>query len=147
MGNNLANAVPSSETYCHKDQPKQTATYQYQIHCHTLEEVSSSKYLEVTISEDLTWRKHTDDTVNRANKTHGFVLGNLSDCSAPVKSAAYTTKVIIALPSNYMPISLCSKGMEHILHSQVMKHLEAHDIFSDQQQGFWKRGSCERGLL
>ena len=28
--------------------------------------------------------------------------------------------------------SACSKVMEHILHSQVMKHLEAHGILSDQ---------------
>ena len=47
----------------------------------------------ITISEDLNWRKHVDDTVNKANKTLGFVRRNLSDCSAPVKSAAYTTMV------------------------------------------------------
>ena len=65
----------------------------YQIHGHTLEVVDSSKYLGVTISEDLNWIKHIDDTVNKANKTLGFVRRNLSDCSAPVKSAAYTTMV------------------------------------------------------
>ena len=65
----------------------------YQIHSHILEVVDSSKYLEVTISEDLTWRKHIDDTVNKANKTLGFVRRNLGDCSAPVKTAAYTTMV------------------------------------------------------
>ena len=63
----------------------------YQIHGHTLEVVDSSKYLGVTISQDLTWRNHIDNTVNKANKTLGFVRRNLSDCSAPVKSAAYTT--------------------------------------------------------
>ena len=31
--------------------------------------------------------------MNKANKTLGFVQRNLSDCSAPVKSAAYTTMV------------------------------------------------------
>ena len=65
----------------------------HQIHGHTLEVVDSCKYLGVTISEDLNWRKHNDDTVNKANKTLGFVRRNLSDCSAPVKSAAYTTMV------------------------------------------------------
>ena len=65
----------------------------YQIHGHTLEVVDSSKYLGVTISEDLTWRKHIDDTVNKANKTLGFVRRNLSDCSTSVKTAAYTTMV------------------------------------------------------
>ena len=65
----------------------------FQIHGHTLEVVDSSKYPGVTISEDLNWRKHIDDTVNKANKTLRFVRQNLSDCSAPVKSAAYTTMV------------------------------------------------------
>ena len=32
----------------------------YQVHGHSLEVVDSSKYLDVTFSEDLTWRKHTD---------------------------------------------------------------------------------------
>ncbi|MCG8035359.1 MAG: hypothetical protein JAZ03_24705 [Candidatus Thiodiazotropha taylori] len=53
-------------------------------------------------------------------------------------------------PANYRPISLtsvCSKVMEHILHSQVMKHLEAHGILSDQQHGFRKRRSCESQLI
>ena len=39
-------------------------------------------------------------------------------------------------PANYRPISLtsvCSKVTEQILHSQVMKHREAHGILSDQQ--------------
>ena len=61
----------------------------YQIHGHTLEVVDSSKYLGVTI----TWRKHIDDTVNKANKPLGFVRRNLSDCSTSVKTAAYTTMV------------------------------------------------------
>ncbi|MEW8489873.1 MAG: reverse transcriptase family protein, partial [Candidatus Thiodiazotropha endolucinida] len=45
-------------------------------------------------------------------------------------------------PANYRPISLtavCSKVMEHILHSQR--------ILSDQQHGFRKRRSCESQLI
>ena len=62
-------------------------------HGHTLEVVDSNKYLGVPISEDFTWKKHIDDTVNRANKTLGFVRQNLSDWSDPVKSVASTTMV------------------------------------------------------
>ncbi|MCG8078457.1 MAG: reverse transcriptase family protein, partial [Candidatus Thiodiazotropha taylori] len=65
----------------------------YQLHGHTLEVVNSSKYLGVTISEDLSWKKHIDSTASKANKTLGFVRRNLSDCSPTVKSAAYTTMV------------------------------------------------------
>ena len=45
-------------------------------------------------------------------------------------------------PSNYRPISLtaiCSKVMEHILHSQIMQHLDAHNILSNQQHDFRKK--------
>ena len=53
-------------------------------------------------------------------------------------------------PANYRPISLtsiCCKTLEHIVHSQVMNHLEQHKILSDQQHGFRKRRSCESQLV
>ena len=53
-------------------------------------------------------------------------------------------------PSNYRPISLtavCRKVMEHILHSQVMQHLDHHNILSDSQYGFRKKRSCDSQLI
>ena len=53
-------------------------------------------------------------------------------------------------PANYRPISLtavCCKVMEHILHSQVMKHLDFHNILLDNQHGFRKKRSCESQLI
>jgi len=55
-----------------------------------------------------------------------------------------------ANPGNYCPISLtsvCSKVMEHIVHSGIIKHLEQHDILSDQQHGFPKNRSCGTQLI
>ena len=52
--------------------------------------------------------------------------------------------------SNYRPVSLtsiCSKAMEHIVHSHLMKYLDSHHILSDQQHGFRKRRSCESQLI
>ena len=52
--------------------------------------------------------------------------------------------------ANYRPISLtavCCKMMEHILHSQVMKHLDLHKILSDNQHGFHKKQSRESQLI
>ena len=37
--------------------------------------------------------------------------------------------------------------MEHIIHSQVMQHLDTHKILCDQQHGFRKRRSCDSQLL
>ena len=41
-------------------------------------------------------------------------------------------------PKNYRPISLTvvCKSMEHIIVSQIMKHLKEHNILSDSQFGF-----------
>jgi len=55
-----------------------------------------------------------------------------------------------ANPANYRPISLtsvCSKAIEHAVHSNVMKHLEQHNILTDQQHGFRKGRSCESHLI
>ena len=52
--------------------------------------------------------------------------------------------------ASYKPISLtsvCCKILEHIIHSQIMRHLDIHQILSDQQHGFRKNGSCESQLI
>ena len=52
--------------------------------------------------------------------------------------------------SNYRPVSLtsiCSKAMEHTIHSHLMKYLDSHHTFSDLQHGFKKRRSCESQLI
>jgi hypothetical protein len=53
-------------------------------------------------------------------------------------------------PSNYRPVSLtciCSKLLEHIIVSNIMKHLESNNILVDSQHGFRSRRSCETQLL
>ena len=52
--------------------------------------------------------------------------------------------------SNYRPVSLtsiCSKALEHILHSNIMDHLEEHNILTDAQHGFRCKRSCETQLI
>ena len=43
--------------------------------------------------------------------------------------------------------SLCCKIQEHVITSNVLKHLENHDILTDCQHGFRARRSCETQLL
>jgi len=55
-----------------------------------------------------------------------------------------------ANPANYRPISLtsvCSKVMEHVLHSSIITHLAHHNMLSDQQHGFRKTRSCVSQLI
>ena len=50
------------------------------------------------------------------------------------------------IAENYRPISLTSvtcKLLEHIIHSNIIKHLEANTILSDKQHGFRKRRGYE----
>ena len=52
--------------------------------------------------------------------------------------------------SNYRPVSLtclCCKLQEHILTSNILKHLDTHDILTDCQHGFRARRSCETQLV
>jgi hypothetical protein len=53
-------------------------------------------------------------------------------------------------PANYRPVSLtaiCSKILEHIIHSNIMNHLLQNNLLSDNQHGFRARRSCENQLM
>jgi hypothetical protein len=53
-------------------------------------------------------------------------------------------------PANYRPISLtsvCSKILEHIIHSSIMSHFDKNRVLCDNQHGFRKRRSCETQLI
>jgi hypothetical protein len=52
--------------------------------------------------------------------------------------------------SNYRPVSLtclCCKVQEHILTSNILKHLDRNTMLTDCQHGFRARRSCETQLL
>ena len=51
---------------------------------------------------------------------------------------------------NYRPVSLTSitcKLLEHIIHSNIMRHLDKNKILTNQQHGFRKNRSCETQLI
>ena len=53
-------------------------------------------------------------------------------------------------PENYRPVSLTSitcKLLEHIIHSNVMDHLDKFEILNDIQHGFRQKRSCETQLI
>ena len=57
-----------------------------------LDSVSSAKYLEVTIPDDLSWSTHIDITKS-ANQTLGFLNRNIQVHNEDLKSVAYKTLV------------------------------------------------------
>ncbi|XP_078597679.1 uncharacterized protein LOC144873858 [Branchiostoma floridae x Branchiostoma japonicum] len=61
----------------------------YVLHGHTLETVSTVKYLGTTMSENATWDTHINTMVTKANKTLGFLRRNLKISSVSIKEKAY----------------------------------------------------------
>ena len=54
------------------------------------------------------------------------------------------------MASNYRPVSLtciCCKLLEHIVVSNILNHLDHHNILVDCQHGFRAKRSCETQLL
>ena len=82
--------------------------------------------------------------------THLFQQ-SLRDNSIPIIwKQAYVTPIYKkgnrSDPKNYRPVSLTSlvcKTMEHIIVSQIMKHLESNNILVEVQHGFRSKHSCE----
>ena len=50
-----------------------------------------SKYLGVTLTNDLSWNKHVENVAAKGNGTLCFIKHNLRERTKPVKAASYTT--------------------------------------------------------
>ena len=65
----------------------------YNLHGHKLEVVDGAKYLGVTITNDLIWNKHINNTVNKANKILGLLKRNIKVNCPKIKEKAYNSMV------------------------------------------------------
>jgi len=63
------------------------------LHGHVLEQVSTEKYLDLNLHEQLSWNFHTDATAKTANKTRSVIARTVHSCPKNVKAACYTTLV------------------------------------------------------
>ena len=63
----------------------------YTTHGQTLTVEESSKYLGVTLTNDLSWNKHVENVAAKGNRTLGFINRKLRECTKPVKATSYTT--------------------------------------------------------
>ena len=72
---------------------KSRVMYRYTLHDHILEEVPSDKYLGITISNDMSWNKHIDQTSSKANRKLGFLRRNIKTRDQALKEKAYNTIV------------------------------------------------------
>ena len=68
-------------------------TNKYYIHDTELLTVKDAKYLRVTVSSDLSWNKHVDNTVKKATTSLNFLKRNLHGCPTGVKDQCYKSLV------------------------------------------------------
>ena len=61
----------------------------YVLYGHTLENVSSAKYLGVTINNTVSWDDHTSNTGSKANRVLGFLRRNLKISASNIKEKSY----------------------------------------------------------
>ena len=68
---------------------KYTATFAYSLHGQVLMEVKFAKYLGVTISNDMTWNNHIDNTAAKASKKLTFLKRNIKVKDSTLKEKVY----------------------------------------------------------
>ena len=56
----------------------------YELHGHTLDSVSSAKYLGITIQQDMNWDNHINNMANKASRALGFLRRNLTISSSAI---------------------------------------------------------------
>jgi hypothetical protein len=67
--------------------------YPYSLKAHTLKIDSTTKYLGVHMSGNLSWNQHVDKIVKKGNSTLGFLRRNLHISNNQVKSTTYMSLV------------------------------------------------------
>ena len=67
--------------------------FDYTLHQQKLEQVQSSKYLGLTITDNLDWGQHVLEISCKATKTMGFLRRNLALAPRHTKEVAYKTLV------------------------------------------------------
>jgi hypothetical protein len=67
--------------------------WNYTLHGHILAHETSSKYLGCTISNNLNWSEHINNTTNKASRSLGFLHRNLHIKSWKIKEQAYKSLV------------------------------------------------------
>ena len=65
----------------------------YHIDNKPIKQVTTAKYLGVTIDKNLNWSEHTSRIANKANFGLGFLQHNIGKCSSEVKCLCYKSLV------------------------------------------------------
>ena len=63
----------------------------------SIKQVSSAKYLGITINEKLQWTEHISNITKKASATLGFLHRNLNKCPSFIKIFCYKSLIILIL--------------------------------------------------
>ena len=85
----------------HPTHSKHKIQHQYTLHNQTLTPLKHSKYLGVTLSDDLTWLTHISNVVGDASRTLNFLRRTLRIASQNTKALAY--KALVRPKLEYAP--------------------------------------------
>lgn len=83
----------TKSTFTHITKKKSALCFRYNIGNNFLNNVNSFKYLGVTITHDLNWRKHVENVCSKASKKLYFLRKKLHNATKNVKLIAYKTFV------------------------------------------------------
>lgn len=81
----------------HISKKRKPTEYNYLLYIQVLEVTKESKYLGVTISNDLSWENHTRNITAKANLSIDFLRRAKHACPKEVKAVAYTTLVRLSI--------------------------------------------------
>ena len=76
-----------------KSDIRQKSSRFYQLDGEILQEIDSSPYLGITISNDLQWKTQITNIVKKANSTLRFLRRNLKYCPVECKRVSYIARV------------------------------------------------------
>ena len=101
----------------------------YHINNKPIKQVTTAKYLGVTIDKNLSWSEHTRIVVNKANSALGFLRRNIGKCSTEVKSLCYKSLVRPIL--DYASV-IWSPYHQHNIHSiEMVQRRAARFVYSN----------------
>ena len=92
-------STPPSAKPCRSPGAERPLQPSYVLHGHTLENVSSAKYLGLTINNTVSWDDLISNTCSKANRALGFLRRNLKIGASNIKEKAY--KVFVRSPLEY----------------------------------------------
>ena len=88
---------------------RSTVEFNYSLDGMLITRASSTTYLGISITDNLSWNEHCDNICKKANSTLGLLRRILSGCTPKVKNTAYCTLVRPKLEYASSVWNLCTK--------------------------------------